>query len=237
MAATAVCAETLNADDRLNQIEYLLAMFEFVNVTINGEDDEHGADDGDDEDGEDSAPLLEDSEDDEDDDEELTRPYYCDACKLGGCPICDDGVDGRCDNCVEQFRMCKCKGHGCALIEHWPPNTYHGPSIPIMPNPGYRPTMQMEDLQLQHDVQQVYINMGKKADGCRHGELANKAVIDNGCTSNVCSHDWLQCFESLSKHRFARIPIEGHKKHFIFGAGKPKHRDLQNKTGTRFVWS
>ena len=91
-------------------------------------------------DGEDSAPLLEDSEDDEDDDDEITRPYYCDAHKLGGWPICDDGVDGRCDNYVEQFRMCKCKGHGCAPIEHWPPKGYHRPDIPIMPNPGYRPT-------------------------------------------------------------------------------------------------
>ena len=64
--------------------------------------------------------------------------------------------------------------------------------------------------------------MGKKADGFWHGQLANKAIIDNGCTSNVCSHDQLQWFQSLSKKKFGRIPIEGHKKHFIFGAGKPK---------------
>jgi hypothetical protein len=89
-------------------------------------------------------------------------------------------------------------------------------------HPGYRKTMKLEELRLKHDVQQAYIETGKKADGFRHGELANKAIIDNGCTSNVCSHDWLQCFESLSNKKFVRIPFEGHKKHFVFGAGKPK---------------
>ena len=66
------------------------------------------------------------------------------------------------------------------------------------------------------------MEMGKKADRLRNGELANKAIIDNGCTSNVCSHGWLQCFEGLSRKRFSRIPITGHKKTFIFGAGKGK---------------
>ena len=169
MSAT-VRGETLNTDDRLDQIEDLLAKFEIglVATSYNSEDSEDYEDDGDDgeslpydgedndtnsddgakadehsdegaDDGEDeefcqfrrvSVPLLEDSsdddcsdddgEDDENGDDEFIRPYYCDARKLEGCPICDDGIDGRCDNCVEQFRLCRCAGRGCKPIEFFP---------------------------------------------------------------------------------------------------------------------
>ena len=239
-----------------------------------GEDSYEGADDGEDEEFRQfrnvGVPLLEDSSDDdcgddddddeddndEDDDEEFVRPYYCDARKLDGCPICDDGVDGRCDDCVEQFRACRCSGRGWKPIEFLPELTMQlneepgafrarGGRVPPMEvdytdghygrrcsRDAHLPNMTpywsqgdpevKEELRLQHDVEEAYAEMGKKADGFRHGELANKAIIDNGCTSNVCSQDWLRCFENLSNKKFVRVPIEGHKKHFVFGAGKPK---------------
>ena len=82
----------------------------------------------DDEDDEDDDEEDEDNDDEDDeDDDAVVRPYYCDARKLDGCPICDDGVDGRCDDCVEQFRLCRCEGRGCTPIEYWPPKGYHRP--------------------------------------------------------------------------------------------------------------
>ena len=64
--AAAVCGETLNTDDRLDQIENLLAKLEFLNVSTSydSEDDEDYGDDGDD-----GEALPYDGEDNEDDGE------------------------------------------------------------------------------------------------------------------------------------------------------------------------
>ena len=66
------------------------------------------------------------------------------------------------------------------------------------------------------------MQMQKNPSGYRRGELASVAIIDNGCTSNVCSHDWLEGFKKISGLWFRPVKIVGPRKTFIFGSGEGK---------------
>ena len=65
--------------------------------------------------------------------------------------------------------------------------------------------------------------------------LDEGAIIDNGCTSNVCSEGWLIGFERKMDKKYQRIPLSNTEsvKTFVFGSGPPKvelykvHLDLQ----------
>ena len=70
--------------------------------------------------------------------------------------------------------------------------------------------------------EEAYIEMQKSPSGYRRGELASVAIIDNGCTSNVCSHDWLEGFKKISGLWFRQVKIVGPRKTFIFGSGEGK---------------
>ena len=50
-------------------------------------------------------------------------------------------------------------------------------------------------------------------------ELATKAIVDSGCTSNVCSLTWLRRFEAIMQKEYPKVKINDGVKTFIFGAG------------------
>ena len=50
-------------------------------------------------------------------------------------------------------------------------------------------------------------------------ELATKAIVDSGCTSNVCSLTWLRRFEAIMQTEYPKVKINDGVKTFIFGAG------------------
>ena len=50
-------------------------------------------------------------------------------------------------------------------------------------------------------------------------DLARKAIVDSGCTSNVCSLTWLRRFEAIMKTEYPKVKINDGVKTFIFGAG------------------
>ena len=51
--------------------------------------------------------------------------------------------------------------------------------------------------------------------------LDEGAIIDNGCTANVCSEGWLTSFERKTNKKFKRIAVSqnGPVKTFVFGSG------------------
>ena len=59
----------------------------------------------------------------------------------------------------------------------------------------------------------------------KDAELATKAIVDSGCTSNVCSLTWLHQFEAITRTKYRKVKIHGDAKTFIFGAGK-EQREL-----------
>ena len=56
-------------------------------------------------------------------------------------------------------------------------------------------------------------------------ELATKAIVDSGCTSNVCSLTCLRRFEAITGTKYRKVKIHVDVKTFIFGAGK-EQREL-----------
>ena len=54
------------------------------------------------------------------------------------------------------------------------------------------------------------------------GNLALGAVIDNGCSSNVCSEGWLKKFENMTGIMGECVDLMYCCYTFVFGAGQPQ---------------
>ena len=59
----------------------------------------------------------------------------------------------------------------------------------------------------------------------KDNELATKAIVDSGCTRNVCSLTWFHQCEAITRTKYRKVKIHGGAKTFIFGAGK-EQREL-----------
>ena len=81
------------------------------------------------------------------------------------------------------------------------------------------------------DCPDSYENKLKKSDGhislysdtMKHfvGETLGAAVLDSGCTKNVCGETWLQCYlESLNEENKAKVVYSKSTTNFRFGAGE-----------------
>ena len=76
---------------------------------------------------------------------------------------------------------------------------------------------QTEDIKFtEEEVPTLYSNTMKAF----VGESLNTAILDSGCTKNVCGSVWLDCYiDSLSEEEKELITVEKSMTKFRFGSG------------------